>query len=160
MMRFRIGNGFDAHKIKKGNGVTLGGIFIPCDYSLIAHSDGDIISHTVCDALLGAANLGDIGVHFPNTKKFENISGKEMIESVLDKLQKQNYEISNIDITYIGEVPRLNSHKREIINCLSKFLKVDEEKISCKATTTDQLGFMGKKEGVACLANVLIYKNN
>ena len=72
MMHFRIGNGFDAHKIKKGNGITLGGIFIPCDYSLIAHSDGDIISHTVCDALLGAANLGDIGVHFPNTKKFEN----------------------------------------------------------------------------------------
>ena len=68
MTHFRIGNGFDAHKIKKGNGITLGGIFIPCDYSLIAHSDGDIISHTVCDALLGAANLGDIGVHFPNIR--------------------------------------------------------------------------------------------
>ena len=160
MMHFRIGNGFDAHRLEKGNGITLGGIFIPCEYSLIAHSDGDIIAHTICDALLGAANLGDIGIHFPNTKKFENISGKKMIGEVLNKLQEKNYEISNVDITYIGEVPRLNSFKLEIISSLSNFLKVDEEKISCKATTTDQLGFAGKKEGVACLTNVLIYKNS
>lgn len=158
MTSFRIGSGFDAHKIERGKGFTLAGVFISCSHKIIAHSDGDIISHSVCDALLGAANLGDIGQHFPNTQDFKNVSGETMIRSVLKKIKEKNYKISNLDITYIGEIPNISNSKNKIVKNLSKYLKVNEELISLKATTTDKLGFIGKKEGVACLANVLIHK--
>ncbi len=157
-MTIRIGNGFDAHQIKKGDGMILGGVYIACEYSIIAHSDGDIISHSVCDALLGAASLGDIGKFFPNTDEFKNISGAEMIKIVLSELKSKNYEIINIDITYIGEIPNIKKHRSEILQNLANMLKIDSEKISCKATTTDKMGFMGKKEGISCLTNVLIEK--
>ena len=159
MTSFRIGNGFDAHKIEKGKGLTLAGVFISCSHRIVAHSDGDIISHSICDALLGAANLGDIGQLFPSVGDFKNISGETMIRMVLKKLEEQDYEISNLDITYIGEIPNISNSRNKIVKNLSRYLKINEELISLKATTTDKLGFMGKKEGVACLANVLICKD-
>ena len=153
----RIGHGYDAHKLVPGNGMTLGGIEIKCDYSIEAHSDGDILVHTLIDALMGAAAYGDLGAYFPSEdQSLKNISSLSMLSRVLEKLNKDGYKISNIDLTYVGQVPKIISYSKEIRQNLSSFINIDIDKISCKATTTDHLGFEGKLEGISCHCIVLI----
>ena len=119
----RIGHGYDAHKLVPGNGVTLGGIEIKCDYSLEAHSDGDILVHALIDALLGAAAYGDLGTYFPSEdQSLKNISSLSMLSTVLEKLYKDGYKILNIDLTYVGQVPKLISYSKEIRHNLSTFI--------------------------------------
>ena len=153
----RIGYGYDAHKLVPGNGMPLGGIEIKCDYSIEAHSDGDILVHTLIDALMGAAAYGDLGTYFPSEdQSLKNISSLSMLSTVLEKLNMDGYKISNIDLTYVGQVPKLISYSKEIRQNLSSFINIDIDKISCKATTTDHLGFEGKLEGISCHCVVLI----
>ena len=153
----RIGYGYDAHKLVPGNGMTLGGIEIKCNYSIEAHSDGDILVHTLIDALMGAAAYGDLGTYFPSEdQSLKNISSLSMLSTVLEKLNMDGYKISNIDLTYVGQVPKLISYSKEIRQNLSTFINIDIDKISCKATTTDHLGFEGKLEGISCHCVVLI----
>ena len=153
----RIGHGYDAHKLVPGNGMILGGIEIKSDYSIEAHSDGDILVHTLIDALMGAAAYGDLGTYFPSEdQSLKNISSLSMLSTVLEKLNKDGYKISNIDLTYVGQVPKLISYSKEIRQNLSSFINIDIDKISCKATTTDHLGFEGKLEGISCHCVVLI----
>ncbi len=153
----RIGHGYDAHKLVPGDGMTLGGIEVKCEYALEAHSDGDILVHALIDALLGAAAYGDLGTYFPSEDdSFKNISSLSMLAIVLEKLNIDGYKILNIDLTYVGQVPKLISHSKEIRQKLSTFINMDIDNISCKATTTDHLGFEGKLEGISCHCVVLI----
>ena len=153
----RIGQGYDSHRIKPGQGMILGGVAIECDYSIEAHSDGDIIVHALIDALLGAAAYGDLGTYFPSEDEtMKDISSFSMLSSVLNKLKDDSYKIINIDLTYVGQVPKLISYREEIRNNLSKFMNINIENISCKATTTDGLGFEGNLEGISCHCIVLI----
>ena len=153
----RIGQGYDAHKIKLGKSITLGGIEIDCDYSIEAHSDGDIIIHALIDSLLGAAAYGDLGVYFPSEdESLKNISSVSMLLTVMEKLKRDNFSIVNIDITYVGEVPKIIPHRDMIRKNLSGILEIDINKISCKATTTDGLGFEGNLEGISCHCICLI----
>jgi 2-C-methyl-D-erythritol 2,4-cyclodiphosphate synthase len=153
----RIGQGYDSHRIKPGQGMILGGVAIECDYSIEAHSDGDIIVHALIDALLGAAAYGDLGTYFPSEDEtMKDISSLSMLSSVLNKLKDDSYKIINIDLTYVGQVPKLITYREEIRNNLSKFMNINIENISCKATTTDGLGFEGSLEGISCHCIVLI----
>jgi 2-C-methyl-D-erythritol 2,4-cyclodiphosphate synthase len=153
----RIGQGYDVHRIKPGQGMILGGVAIECDYSIEAHSDGDIIVHALIDALLGAAAYGDLGTYFPSEDEtMKDISSFSMLSTVLNKLKDDSYKIINIDLTYVGQVPKLITYREEIRNNLSKFMNINIENISCKATTTDGLGFEGNLEGISCHCIVLI----
>ena len=150
----RIGQGFDAHKIKEGEVVVLGGVHIPSNFSIIAHSDGDVIIHAVIDAILGAFSLGDLGTHFPSEDKaYKSISSRTLLREVLEKIGDQ--KVSNLDITYIGEEPKLSIYIDQIKKNLSKDLNINIDQVSCKATTTDGLGYQGRKEGVSALAIIL-----
>ena len=157
----RIGHGYDAHRIKSGNGMILGGIDIKCDYSIEAHSDGDIIVHSLIDALLGAAAYGDLGTFFPSDDdNFKDISSLSLLSTVLDKLRHDSYKINNVDITYVGQVPKLLPYRQAIRKNLSDALQIEIDKISCKATTTDALGFEGNLEGISCHCMVLIDRSD
>jgi len=155
----RIGHGYDVHKLVPGNHIILGGIKIDSNFSIEAHSDGDIIIHSLIDSLLGAAAYGDLGTFFPSdNNQFRDISSRELLKEVVFKLKEDQYRISNVDITYIGQLPKLNPYISKIKKNLSEDLEIDTDCISCKATTTDSLGFQGSKEGVSCHAVSLIKK--
>jgi len=155
----RIGQGYDAHKIIPGSGVVLGGIEIECDYSIEAYSDGDIIIHALIDALFGAAAYGDLGDFFPTgDESIKGISGEEMLLTAKKKLNKDNYRILNIDITYVGEVPKIMPYRDKIRSKIASLLDIELDRISCKATTTDGLGFEGRLEGISCNCIALITK--
>ena len=155
----RIGHGYDAHKLVKGSHVVLGGIKIDSEFSIEAHSDGDIIIHSLIDSLLGAAAYGDLGTFFPSEDdKYKDISSRELLKEVVLKLNEDQYEISNVDITYVGQLPKLNPYIQQIRKNLSEDLEIGIDCVSCKATTTDFLGFEGSKEGVSCHAVALIKK--
>tara|TARA_B100000579_G_C22350499_1_gene629192 strand:- start:32 stop:508 length:477 start_codon:yes stop_codon:yes gene_type:complete len=153
----RIGHGYDAHKLVKGNHVVLGGVKIDSEFAIEAHSDGDIIIHSLIDSLLGAAAYGDLGTFFPSEDdKYKDISSRELLKEVVLKLNEDQYEISNVDITYVGQLPKLNPYIPQIRKNLSEDLEIGIDCVSCKATTTDFLGFEGSKEGVSCHAVALI----
>jgi 2-C-methyl-D-erythritol 2,4-cyclodiphosphate synthase len=155
----RIGHGYDAHKLIKGSHVILGGIKIDSEFSIEAHSDGDIIIHSLIDSLLGAAAYGDLGTFFPSEDdQYKDISSRELLKEVVRKLTEDRYQISNVDITYIGQLPKLNPYIAQIRKNLSEDLEIGIDRVSCKATTTDCLGFEGLKEGVSCHAVSLIKK--
>jgi len=155
----RIGHGYDAHKLITGSHVILGGIKIDSEFSIEAHSDGDIIIHSLIDSLLGAAAYGDLGTFFPSEDdQYEDISSRELLKEVVRKLTEDRYQISNVDITYIGQLPKLNPYIAQIRKNLSEDLEIGIDRVSCKATTTDCLGFEGLKEGVSCHAVSLIKK--
>ncbi len=154
----RIGFGVDYHQIQKGNSMILGGVDIDCGYSIIAHSDGDIILHSICDALLGAASMGDLGTVFKEDESTENISSSVLLSQVLNLISKGSYQIVNLDITYVGEVPRISKYREKILSNLSKLLNLNEEFLSIKSTTTDKLGAIGNREGIACYCSALIQK--
>ena len=157
---FRIGHGYDVHKftVDKQN-IIIGGIQIPFEYGLEAHSDGDVLIHALCDAILGALALGDIGKHFPDTDdSFKNTDSKYFLAEIKKMLDDENMEIGNIDCTIIAQVPKMLPHIEDMKTCLAKVLKIDISQINIKATTTENLGFVGRKEGIATHAVCLLLK--
>src|SRR5688572_4087824 len=158
-MKIRTGFGYDVHQLREGIDFWLGGIKIPHTHGAFGHSDADVLIHVICDALLGAANLRDIGYHFADTDpQFKGIDSKILLRDVMKLIREQGYEISNIDSTVCLEAPKVNPHIPAMKTTLSEVMEIPEEDISIKATTTEKLGFVGKKEGVAAYATVLIYK--
>ena len=155
----RVGNGFDVHKFKKGDKLILLGLSIPFNKSLEGHSDADVGYHTIVDAILGALSMGDIGEHFPPTdNKWKNKDSSFFMDFARDLLKKKCYQINNLDITLICEEPKIIDFKSNMIKNVSKILKIRKELINIKATTTEKLGFLGRKEGIACQTNVTISK--
>lgn len=157
----RIGFGFDIHQLREGLDFWLGGIKIPYEKGSYGHSDADVLIHAICDALLGAANLGDIGKHFSDSDpRFKNIDSKVLLKEVDSLLKKNGYSINNIDSTICLQEPKIEKYINEMQKTLSHCISLDQENISIKATTSEKLGFIGKKEGVSAYAVVLIKKNN
>lgn len=157
-MNFRVGIGYDVHQLKDGEEFWLGGILIPHTKGAVGHSDADVLIHTICDALLGAANLGDIGKHFPDTSNaFKGIDSKILLKKVDELLRENGYTIGNIDSTVCLQKPKLAPHIPTMIKTIAQVLDIEENKVSVKATTTEKLGFVGKEEGVSALATCLIY---
>ncbi|MGQ0700966.1 MAG: 2-C-methyl-D-erythritol 2,4-cyclodiphosphate synthase [Panacagrimonas sp.] len=153
---FRIGHGYDAHRIEPGEGVTLGGVFIACPYRLIAHSDGDVLIHALCDALLGACALGDIGKLFPDTDaKFRGIDSRELLREVMRRVREAGYAPVNADLTLIAQVPRVSPHTQTMCERLAADLGLAPGAVNIKATTNEGMGHIGRKEGVAAHAVVL-----
>tara|TARA_B110000196_G_scaffold319217_1_gene336601 strand:+ start:1463 stop:1951 length:489 start_codon:yes stop_codon:yes gene_type:complete len=158
-MSFRIGFGFDVHQLVQDRAFWLGGIKIPHIKGGLGHSDADVLIHAICDALLGATNLGDIGKHFPDTlNEFKDIDSKVLLKKVLVLIRGRGYEIGNIDSTICLQAPKLTSYISVMKEVLSKCMDIDKDLISIKATTTEKLGFVGREEGVSAYATVLINK--
>ncbi|MCL3781621.1 2-C-methyl-D-erythritol 2,4-cyclodiphosphate synthase [Prolixibacteraceae bacterium JC049] len=158
-MKIRVGFGYDVHKLAKGETLWLGGILIPHTKGLVAHSDGDVLIHAICDALLGAAKMRDIGYHFPDTSNdFKGVDSKELLARTNELIQSKGYQIGNIDSTICAQQPKLKPHIPEMEKVLAEVLKIDEEDISIKATTTEKLGFVGTEQGISSYATVLIQK--
>lgn len=153
----RIGEGYDAHRFESGRRLVLGGVVIPHDRGLAAHSDGDAVIHALCDALLGAAALGDIGAHFPDSDaSFRNIDSRVLLRSVAELLLQKGYKISNVDVTVLAQAPKLAPHIPAMRANLAADLKIPVDTVSIKATTTEKMGFIGREEGIAAHAVALI----
>ena len=158
-MKTRIGFGFDVHQLKDGHDFWLGGIKIEHSKGAFGHSDADVLIHVICDALLGAANMRDIGFHFPDTSSdFKGIDSKILLRKVVELIREKGFEIGNIDSTICLQQPKINPYIPEMKKALSQVLQIDEEAISIKATTTEKLGYVGREEGVSAYAVVLIEK--
>lgn len=154
---FRIGFGYDVHKISEKRDLWLGGIKIEAPFGLLGHSDADVLIHAICDALLGAANLRDIGYHFPDTSAaYKDIDSKILLRKTMSLLRAKGYELGNIDCTICAEAPKLNPHIEAMQACLAQTMSVPADAVSIKATTTEQLGFTGRKEGISAYAVALI----
>ena len=155
----RVGQGYDVHRFKEGGDVILGGVKIPYEQGLEAHSDGDVVLHALCDALLGAAALGDIGKHFPDTDpEFKGADSRVLLRHVYGIVQEKGYQLVNADITIIAQAPKMAPYISAMCSNIAVDLKVDVDRINDKATTTEKLGFEGRKEGIAVQAIVLIEK--
>lgn len=166
-MKLRIGNGYDVHAFDEAasyqnaveNHITLGGVKIPHEAPLKAHSDGDVLIHALCDALLGALALGDIGQHFPDTDDaFKGADSKALLKQVMSLVEKQGYQLNNCDCTIVAQAPKMAPYIIKMREILSAILNVQIDAVSVKATTTEQLGFTGRKEGIAVYAVVLLEK--
>ena len=158
-MSFRIGFGFDVHQLKEGVDFWLGGIIVPHTKGGLGHSDADVLIHTICDALLGAANLGDIGKHFPDTAaEYKGIDSKILLKEVMLLVRNQGYEIGNIDSTICLQTPKIGPYIPEMKKVLASCMNIDIDQVSIKATTTEKLSFVGREEGVSAYATVLINK--
>lgn len=159
-MKLRVGFGYDVHKLVEDRELWLGGIKIEHTLGLLGHSDADVLIHAICDALLGAANMRDIGYHFPDTAgEYKNIDSKILLSKTMKLIRDAGYELENIDATVAAERPKLNPHISEMKRVLAETMSVDAEDISIKATTTEKLGFTGRQEGIAAYATVLIKKD-
>ncbi len=159
-MNIRVGFGFDVHQLKKDIDFWIGGIVVPHVKGGFGHSDGDVLIHAICDALLGAANLGDIGQHFPDTdQRYKGVDSKILLSSVINLIIKEGYKIGNIDSTICLQIPKIGPYIPEMRKVLSHCMGIDKGIISIKATTTEKLGFVGREEGVAAYATVLIIKD-
>ena len=158
MSNLRIGFGFDSHQIEKGDSMTLGGVKISCGYQIIAHSDGDVVTHAICDALLGAAHLGDLGSFVPDDDSTKNLCSLVILKNVITKIADFNLSVINIDSTFVGNVPRLEPYKGNMEDKLAEVIGIDAGNISCKATTTDGMGPEGRNEGISAYATVLLEK--
>ncbi len=153
----RIGHGFDVHKFGPGDHVVLGGVSIPYEHGLLAHSDGDVLIHALCDALLGAAGLGDIGKHFPDTDpEFEGADSRNLLRHVVGLLKAEGWVVGNIDSTLVAQAPKMAPHIEAMRVHLAADLDVDISAVNVKATTTEKLGFTGRKEGIAAHAVALL----
>lgn len=153
----RIGHGFDVHKFGPGDHVIIGGVTIPYSHGLEAHSDGDVLLHALCDALLGAAALGDIGRHFPDTDPaFSGADSRDLLRRVVQQLAERQWQVANVDMTIIAQAPKMAPHIDQMIERISQDLAVSPSQINIKATTTEQLGFTGRKEGIAAHAVALL----
>lgn len=158
-MKIRTGLGYDVHQLKEGHDFWLGGLKINHTKGAVGHSDADVLIHVICDALLGAANMRDIGFHFSDTDpKFKGIDSKILLKEVVELIRKEGWEIGNIDSTICLQTPKINPHIPAMKDCLAKVMGIDIADVSIKATTTEWLGFVGKEEGVSAFASVLIIK--
>ena len=156
----RIGFGFDVHRLVHERDLWLGGIKIEHELGLLGHSDADVLIHAICDALLGAANMRDIGFHFPDTgAEFKDIDSKILLHKTIGLISEKGYKVGNIDATVCAERPKLNPHIPAMQACLAEVMGIDPDNISIKATTTERLGFTGREEGIAAYAVALIYKS-
>ncbi len=156
----RVGFGIDVHRFVENRDLWIGGVKIPYEYGLAGHSDADVLIHAICDALLGAANLRDIGFQFPDTSdEFLNIDSKILLRRTGELLEAKGYRINNIDSTVAAQAPKLNPHIPEMQQVMASVLGIDPDCLSIKATTTEKLGFEGRKEGITAYATVLIEKD-
>ncbi len=155
----RIGFGYDVHQFAPNRKLWLGGIEVPYERGLLGHSDADVVIHALCDALLGAAALRDIGYHFPDTKgnEYEGIDSKILLRRTMELIQKAGYGLGNCDITICAQAPKLNPHIESMQACLAEVMGVELNQVSIKATTTEHLGFVGREEGIAAYAVALIH---
>ncbi len=159
-IKYKIGLGYDVHQFAEGRDLWLGGIKIEHTKGLLGHSDADVLIHAICDALLGAASLRDIGYNFPDTDNaYKNIDSKILLKRTIDLVRSKGWEISNIDSTICAQEPKLNPHIEDMRACLASVLGVDVDDVSIKATTTEHLGFVGRKEGIAAYAVALIVES-
>ena len=153
----RIGHGYDAHPLKQGRPLVLGGVTVPYQKGLDGHSDADVVIHALCDALLGATGLGDIGTYFPSTdESYKDIDSRLLLKQVLNYIRKSNFSIGNVDITILAQEPKLAEYIPAMKKNLADDLKTDKSLINIKATTTEGMGFIGRKEGISAHAVVLI----
>ncbi len=158
-MIVRTGLGFDAHRFSDGRKLILGGVEIPHKQGLSGHSDADVLLHALADALLGAAALGDLGTHFPDSDPaWKGASGRIFIERILEMLARDHWTICNADMTVIAQLPKISPHREAIRKSIAQMLKLEESSVSVKATTSDTMGFTGREEGIAAIAVVLIQK--
>ncbi|MEG1838204.1 MAG: 2-C-methyl-D-erythritol 2,4-cyclodiphosphate synthase [Bacteroidaceae bacterium] len=158
-MKIRVGFGFDVHALVEGRELWLGGIRLEHEKGLLGHSDADVLIHAVCDALLGAANMRDIGYHFPDTgNEYKDIDSKVLLLRTVALIREKGYEIGNIDATICAERPKLKIHIPAMQQTMAKVMAIDVDDISIKATTTEKLGFTGREEGISAYATVLISK--
>lgn len=153
----RIGHGYDVHRFGEGDFITLGGVQIPYHKGLVAHSDGDVLIHALCDALLGACGLGDIGRHFPDTDpQYKGIDSRQLLRHVIALVNKQSWQLGNMDATIIAQAPKMAPHIATMQQLLAEDMQVALEQLNIKATTTEKLGFTGREEGIAVHAVVLL----
>ncbi len=156
-MAFRIGHGYDVHAYGAGERIVIGGVDIPYHRGLVAHSDGDVLIHALCDALLGAAALGDIGLHFPdNDPRWRDCDSRVMLREVMGLVGNQGWQLGNADLTLMAEAPKMAPHIPAMLACLAADLACESAQLNIKATTTEGLGFIGRGEGVACHAVALL----
>ncbi len=157
----RIGQGFDVHQLVAGRKLVIGGVAIPCDKGLLGHSDADVLLHAICDALLGAAALGDIGHHFSDADaKFKNIDSRILLREVSHLVREQGYRVGNVDATIIAQAPKMAPHIAQMVAHIAADLRVEKSAVNVKATTTEQLGYTGRGEGIAAQAVVLLMSDN
>ena len=158
-MSFRVGHGYDVHRLVEGRKLILGGVEIPYKTGLLGHSDADVLLHAICDALLGAAAMRDIGYHFPdNDKSYENISSLILLQRTYDMIKEKGYEVVNVDATVIAQAPKLSPHINVMIKNVAKALQTDIENVNIKATTEEHMGFTGSGDGIAAHAVCIIQK--
>lgn len=158
-MNIRVGFGFDVHTLEEGRKLVLGGVHIPHSKGCVGHSDADVLIHAICDALLGAAGLKDIGYHFPNTDpKYKGIDSKLLLVEVMKLISAKGYKVGNVDCTVCAEQPKINPHTEAMKQQLSPILQISTEDISIKATTNEKLGYVGREEGINAYAVALITK--
>jgi len=156
-MAYRIGFGVDFHQLSEGREFMIGGVQVPYHKGAVGHSDADVLLHAICDALLGAANLGDIGVHFPDTdSKYKNIDSKILLKETIGLIQEKKYQVVNIDCTMCLQEPKIKPYIQQMQKAIAEIIGTSENNISIKATTTEQMGFVGRKEGVVAYATVLL----
>ena len=159
MKKIRVGFGFDVHRLVSDRDLWIGGIRVEHEKGLLGHSDADVLIHALCDALLGAANMRDIGFHFPdNAGEYKNIDSKILLARTMELIRSKGYELGNIDATVCAERPKLNPNIPAMKKAMAAVMNVDEDDISIKATTTEKLGFTGREEGISAYATVLITK--
>ena len=159
-MKIRVGFGFDVHQLVEGRDLWLGGVKLQHTKGLLGHSDADVLIHAICDALLGAANMRDIGYHFPdNAPEYKNIDSKLLLKRVVELISTKGYRVGNIDATVCAEQPKLNPHNPIMQQVLAALMGVEVDDVSIKATTTEKLGFTGREEGISAYATVLIEKD-
>ena len=160
MSKIRIGMGYDVHQLVSNRDLWLGGIRVPHTFGLLGHSDADVLIHAICDAILGAANMRDIGYHFPDTSpEFKGADSKVLLRRVVELIGERGYRVGNIDATICAERPKINPHIPAMQQCLSQVMGIDLDAVSIKATTTEMLGFTGREEGISAYAVALIEKD-
>ena len=158
-MEYRVGTGFDVHKFEEGRKLILGGVDVPYEKGLAGHSDADVLVHALMDALLGAAALGDIGRHFPDTdQQYKGISSLKLLEHVAKIIADEGYSIGNVDVTVIAQAPKIAPHIEAMRDNIAEILKLEKSRINIKGTTTEKLGFTGRKEGIAAEAVCALYR--
>lgn len=155
----RIGFGFDVHRVVEGRPMILGGKHIPYEKGCLGHSDADVLLHAICDSMLGALALGDIGKHFPDTSSdYKNIDSKILLKKVQELINDKGYKLGNLDCTLVAEQPRINPHVADMVKIISMILETDQENVSIKATTNEKLGFIGREEGMTAYAVCILVK--
>ena len=159
-MAYRIGSGVDFHRLAEGRDLWIGGVQIPHSKGALGHSDADVLIHAICDALLGALSLGDIGAHFPDTSaEYKNIDSKILLKKTIELVKKEGYAVVNVDSTVCLELPKINPYVSQMKKIMSGILNIREKDVSIKATTTERLGFAGREEGLFAYASVLLVRS-